>query len=106
DLIYVNVKDLPVFIPNTFSPNDDGFNDFFTVFGDPTVFKVKMIHIFNRWGDLVFETTDILPSDETKGWDGKFKGLVQSDGMYVYNLEIELFDKSTRQLKGEVFLLK
>lgn len=106
DFVNVTVKDLQVFIPNTFSPNDDGTNDFFTVFGDPKAFTIKSLRIFNRWGDLVFETANIPPGEELRGWDGKFRGVAQSDGMYVYTIELELFSKSIRSLKGEVFLLK
>ena len=106
DFTYVTVKDLQVFVPNAFSPNDDGSNDYFTVFGDPKSFNVKSMRIYNRWGDLVFLAKDLIPGDEPNGWNGKFKGLVQSDGIYVYDIVLELPNNSVRNLKGEVFLLK
>jgi gliding motility-associated-like protein len=104
DELFVFVKDLPVFAPTIFSPNDDGINDYFTLFGNANVFKIKSLHIYNRWGDIVFEGKNLPPSEATQGWDGKYKGVRQQPAVFVYVAEIELFDGSVRQLQGEVFL--
>jgi gliding motility-associated-like protein len=104
DELFVFVKDLPVFAPTAFSPNDDGTNDYFTLFGNSNAFKIKSLRIYNRWGDTVFEGTNIAPSEATQGWDGKYKGVRQQPAVFVYVAEIELFDGTVKQLKGEVFL--
>lgn len=71
-----------IFIPNTFTPNGNAINATFMAYGDGIV-KFKM-RIFNRWGELLYETTDM-----NAGWDGFYKGqLVQQDA-YVYVIEYQ-----------------
>ncbi|HPD65029.1 MAG TPA: PKD domain-containing protein [Bacteroidia bacterium] len=68
-----------IYIPNAFSPNDDGVNDFFKCFTENIpYFEIK---IFNRWGELLFYSNS---SDNP--WDGKFKGEYCSPGYYYYNV--------------------
>jgi gliding motility-associated-like protein len=79
--ITVNVdrSGVPRFVvPNAFTPNNDGKNDCFGIqhWGDA---DVKQFSIFNRWGTMVFTTYD--PS---QCWDGKWKGVVQDNGGYIY----------------------
>jgi gliding motility-associated-like protein len=66
-----------VFIPNTFTPNKGGPNEIFYVYGDG-INDFSMM-IFNRWGQLIFQTNDI-----NKGWDGYFKGQICQVDTYVY----------------------
>jgi gliding motility-associated-like protein len=66
-----------VFIPNTFTPNKGGPNEVFFVYGDG-ITDFSMV-IFNRWGQLIFQTNDI-----NKGWDGYFKGQICQVDTYVY----------------------
>ncbi|MDI1235667.1 MAG: gliding motility-associated C-terminal domain-containing protein [bacterium] len=93
DSLYFTITDcsLPVFdsiiIPNAFSPNGDGVNDYF----NPTIkgYNRKQMQVYNRWGELIFET-----NDETKGWDGTYKtNFVQQD---VYLVLIKLQSKTTQ----------
>lgn len=68
-----------LYIPNAFSPNGDGVNDLFTVQSSvPTAFNM---HIFNRWGSLLFQTDNSLP------WDGSVNGDRVPDGVYIYIIE-------------------
>ena len=60
-----------LFIPNTFSPNGDGSNDFFYPRGTGLE-RVKMLRIFNRWGEVVFEKKDFPVNNAASGWDGRF----------------------------------
>jgi gliding motility-associated-like protein len=69
-----------IFIPNAFSPNNDGANDVFRVLGG-NIFDFNL-KIYNRWGELVFESNKI---DE--GWDGKYKGKDVTAGVYVWLLD-------------------
>ena len=70
--------------PDAFSPNGDGKNDFFypTIRGD---IKVLTFHIYNRWGQLIYDN----PSE---GWDGKFKGKEQPSGTYIYYCVLRIPD--------------
>lgn len=66
-----------LYIPNTFTPNHDGLNDRFLAYGDGIItFDMK---IFNRWGELIFET-----ADPAWGWDGQYKGKLVENDVYVY----------------------
>jgi gliding motility-associated-like protein len=71
-------------LPNVFTPNGDGFNDFFTPFPYSNVFKINII-IYNKWGQAVYKTEnpDIL-------WDGKNlkTHLEEPEGTYYYNCEV------------------
>ncbi len=84
-----------LFVPNVFSPNDDGQNDVFKPRGT-NLYEFNM-RIYDRWGNCVFESNDI----ET-GWDGTFKGLPVNSGVFVY------FITSAGQVvsKGNVTLLR
>ena len=69
-------------IPNAFTPNGDGLNDFWRI---PALLAYKMyrVSVFNRWGAKVFETNDIA-----EGWNGKVGGVEQPAGVYVYIINI------------------
>ncbi|PHN05065.1 gliding motility-associated C-terminal domain-containing protein [Flavilitoribacter nigricans] len=95
-----------VFIPNAFSPNEDGFNDSFTIFGDETVANIRMMRIFDRWGSLVFETSDMAPNDLQQGWRGQVNGRPMPEGVYIYFLEVEFTDGTTTIMKGEVVMIR
>lgn len=80
DSIKINFENCEdIFIPNAFSPNGDGANDEFIVLGNNIVdFNLK---IYNRWGQLLFETSQI-----EVGWDGKYNGKDVNSGVYVWVL--------------------
>ena len=83
------------YIPNCFTPNGDGLNDRFSVldFGNCYVYHLM---IFNRWGQLIFETSDLYES-----WDGKYKGQSVPEDVYAYLL------KGKDKIKqGSVLVLK
>jgi gliding motility-associated-like protein len=86
-------------VPNAFTPNGDGKNDKVAVRGFGIV---KMdFKIFNRWGQLVFRSTDPL-----QGWDGYFQGRLQPMDVYGYTLEIETYDGQGFSKKGDITLLR
>ena len=87
------------FIPNSFSPNGDGNNDVFEIYGE-NIKSVKM-RIFNRWGELVYESTN-----QFKGWDGYYKGILQNPGVYTYDAEIIFLDDTQIEKHGSVTLLR
>ena len=98
--IRVNIRFLDqIFIPNTFTPNNDGRNDEFRLYGN-NISKVEM-KIFNQWGQLIFES-----SDQFKGWNGTFKGQLQPVGVYVYVMRITLTDNTVLNKKGSINLVR
>ena len=103
--VYVD-KNRPVFMPTSFSPNEDGVNDRFTVFSDAKVRKVQTMKIFNRWGSPVFEQNDFLPNDENQGWDGTMRGVVLPPDVYVYFVRLEFVDGKVYQYQGDVTIIK
>lgn len=90
-----------LYIPNAFTPNDDGKNDFFVPSG--IGYSVMRLFIFNRWGDEIYSTEDI-----TKGWDGKDRKHQQicEEGTYIYVVKIVDFKNTPHEYNGVVSLLK
>ena len=95
-----------LWIPNAFTPNGDGTNDVFYVRGNPQNTTIEKFLIYNRWGNKVFEATNILPDDITKGWDGTFKGEPAQFEAYGYEVVARFNNGSKKTLKGNVTLLK
>ncbi|MEM9918230.1 MAG: M43 family zinc metalloprotease [Bacteroidota bacterium] len=94
-----------IYIPTAFSPNGDGINERFTVYG-PSGIEVVRLSIFNRWGALVFSNDAFPLSDEVAGWDGSFKGRLLNSGVYVYQAEVQFPDGSRQLLSGDLTLLR
>ncbi len=97
---WVTVVEKPaLYIPNLFSPNNDGVNDFFKIEGGG--FKQVDLKIFNRWGEKVFET------DNAKiGWDGYVGGEKAQPGVYVYHLTVLYEILTTTQHTGSILLVR
>ncbi len=88
-----------IFIPSGFTPNGDGQNDKVFVRGNNIAsldFK-----IFNRWGELVFETTN-----QNQGWDGTFRGNQADSEVFVYYLDVICIDGQQYQTKGDITLIR
>jgi gliding motility-associated-like protein len=86
-------------LPTGFSPNGDGENDILYVRG--AAIKTLDLKIYNRWGQLVFETTT-----QDKGWDGTFNGQPQPMEAYGYVLNASFIDGTSKTLKGNITLLR
>jgi len=86
-------------LPTGFSPNGDGQNDILYVRG--AAIKTMDLKIYNRWGQLVFET-----NDQAIGWDGTYNGQPQPIEAYGYVLNATFIDGSSRLLKGNITLLR
>jgi len=88
-----------VFIPNAFSPNYDGDND--VLFVRSNIVESLVFKVFDRWGELVFESNDI-----NRGWDGTFRGKLMDPDTYDYYIEAFCIDGSQEIIKGNVTLLQ
>jgi gliding motility-associated-like protein len=103
---YIKVeKNLSIYVATGFSPNNDGTNDFLFVQGDDELVKVNSLTIYNRWGELVFETKDTEPNSPELGWNGLFDGQKAAPGVYGWVTEVEFSDGSVQVLKGNTTLL-
>jgi len=98
------LKDYKIFLPNAFTPNHDGVNDYFKIAAGSEFVKIVSFAVFNRWGACVYEEKNHLLGDHI-GWDGKFKGKECSSGTYVWVTIIELASKKRILYKGSVTLL-
>ncbi len=99
DSVYVETTANTLLVPNAFTPNGDGLNDYFQI-AQINVATINM-KVFNRWGQLVFIGTDVM-----KGWDGRFNGKPEQNGVYVYQVYVTYLDGSTETRKGNVTLLR
>ena len=99
---------IPIFIPNSFSPNNDGINDIFSIFFDANrgIEKIISMEIYNRWGALIFEQTDFDPDNENAGWKGDFKGKALDSDVYVYKIIVAFKDGGMQLLSGDITLLR
>jgi len=104
-LVRVN-KVKPVYIPTAFTPNGDNINDRFTVFTNQAATSIRLLRVFNRWGDLVYEGFDLPPGDTNFGWDGTFKGKILDPGVFVYYAEVEFLDEEISRFAGEITLFR
>ncbi|MGC4058176.1 MAG: PKD domain-containing protein [Chitinophagaceae bacterium] len=94
-----------LFIPNTFTPNNDGKNDYFYPQGQG-VGKIKSFIVFNRWGQKVFERHDMDANMQQQGWDGSVNGTPAGPDTYVYTVEATCENGETVFLKGDVTIIK
>jgi len=95
---YINVH-LPPQIPNAFSPNGDGLNDFLVVEGGP--YKQMEFKIYNEWGELVFES-----HEQGKGWNGTNNGISQPVGSYLFSFTgVSIEDHKYSEI-GNVMLIR
>ena len=93
-------------IPNAFSPGGDGVNDYFEIPVYDKIERINSLQIFTRWGGMVFEATDFAPGDNVGRWDGLLHGRASHAGVYVYKLKLLFKDGFTKNIKGDLTLLR
>ncbi|MBI1225042.1 MAG: T9SS type B sorting domain-containing protein [Bacteroidetes bacterium] len=87
------------YLPNAFSPNGDGINDVFQVFGN--TISALGLAVYDRWGERVFES-----NDPVQGWDGSFRGKEMDSGVFAYEISLVFRDGSAIQKAGSFLLVK
>jgi len=102
DVIEVK-KDCYIDVPNAFTPDGDGINDYFF----PRQLLSKKLtefhmQVFNRWGQIIFETA----STDGRGWDGKYNSEDQPGGVYIYLIDVTINGITREYYKGNVTLLR
>lgn len=95
-----------LFVPNVFSPNDDGVNDFFTIYGGDNLVRIMNLTIYDRWGEVVYSAQDIEPNIEELGWNGKLKGQSLNPAVFVYKAEVLFRDEKLELISGDVTLVR
>jgi len=90
-----------LYAPNIFSPDGDGFNDRFLLFGRGVTI-VRTLRIFDRWGNQLYLNEDMAINDESIGWDGTFRGQQMQPGVYVWQAEVEFVDGVVEVFAGDV----
>lgn len=88
-----------LYIPNTFTPNSDGINDYFVIKGKEI--KSFQLHIFNRWGQLIYSTENL-----DNFWDGKFNGILVQNDTYVWKITYKDYQNNNIRLIGHVNVLR
>jgi gliding motility-associated-like protein len=87
------------YLPNAFTPDNNGVNDILFFYGTGVIEFI--LQVFDRWGQKVFETTDMKV-----GWDGTFKGKAAISGVYAYQLTITFKSTKVEQVKGNLNLIR
>lgn len=103
-IIQINIQeDLIYYVPNTFTPNGDFVNGMFLpVFTSGIDIENYEFLIYNRWGELIFETTN-----STTGWDGTYENLSSPDGVYIYQIRFkDLYTAKAYEIFGHVNLIR
>ena len=96
------IPDYSIFVPNAFTPNNDGNNDVFRLFGNIKTIAYLDIQIFNRIGEKVFES-----QDHNFGWDGTYKGVLQNPSVFIWQMKLTFLDGHREELrKGSVTLMR
>lgn len=96
-----------VYVPNVFSPNDDGVNDLLNIGAKPgTVRNIKTFQVYGRWGESLYVLENFQPNDISIGWNGKFRGQWMNPGVYAWLMEVEFIDGVTELYKGDVTILR
>lgn len=94
------INDCALYVPNAFTPNDDGINDKFYPITSCALQQYELL-IFDRWGEIIFKTSNQLDK-----WDGKAKSDECPDGVYVYLISYKLPSQPIKSVYGTIALLR
>ncbi len=99
-------KERLIYIPNIFTPNDDGHNDILMIYGGQSVKEISQFMIYDRWGETMFEGRNFQPGDPAYGWDGELRGEPLNPAVFVYWAEVELVDGQKIIFEGDITLIR
>jgi len=95
-----------IYAPNVFSPNSDGFNDFFYLLSSQPGIEINNFTIYNRWGSIVFNAKNLKTNIEVNGWDGKVNEKKANAGTYFWTANIAFNESRIELLKGSFILTR
>ena len=108
DTITVTVlpfDDITVFVPNAFTPNGDGVNDYLFIYGSD-IAMISSLRVYDRWGSLIWQGANLPAGMETNGWDGGSNGEQAMAGTYAVVAEVLLTFGVSKVVYGNVTLLR
>lgn len=107
-IITVEKLNSEVIVPNIFSPNGDGSNDqFYIKLPDGVTGLIRVMRVYDRWGNLIFDKKDIPANEPAQGWQGDMNGNFVVSGVYIYYLEIQIDGKpGVDKYSGDVTLTR
>jgi gliding motility-associated-like protein len=103
--VYVQ-HEADLYIPNVFSPNGDGINDWLLISAGGDIVQIESLTIFDRWGNMVYLNEKFQPNDASAAWDGKRKEVTMNPGVYAYKMIIAFADGRTEIRHGDVTLIR
>ncbi len=108
DLLQIDVRKVrPLYVPNAFSPNIDGVNDNWTIYGpEGIVTRINSVQVFDRWGNRVWEASNLPLNDPTVGWDGRFRGEALNPAVFAFYAEVEYVDGVVLPVTGDINLIR
>lgn len=107
DSLHITVQQSSaIYAPNIFTPEGQPGNQVFALFAGPEarVVRIRVLRIFDRWGNLAHERINASPAPDAHGWDGFARGKLAPAGVYVWYAEIEFENGRNKVLKGDVTL--
>jgi len=99
---------IPVYIPNTFSPDSDGMNDIFSVYAnlDSGIENISSFRVYSRWGELMYEQNNFVPDNGATGWRGAYRDRPVLPGVYTYQVVVDLGEGNQLYVTGAVTVLR
>lgn len=95
-----------VYVPNTFSPNNDGINDYFQLSSPDAGIIVLKYLIFDRWGNNVYSAEGFSIASQNFWWDGTFRRITMTPGVFAYFIEVQHPDGLKQNFKGNVTIVR
>ena len=108
DSIYIEVRRVrKIYIPNSFSPNNDNINDQFIVYASqPNVQLINQFQVYDRWGNVIFEVNEVAPNDPSISWDGTFNNRSIKPGVYTYLIDVLFLDEEVITYSGTITIIR
>lgn len=101
---YENCRE--VYLPNAFSPNDDGVNDRFYPQDGGDVQEIVSLTVYDRWGGMVFQRQNFVANESGLGWKGDHRGRPLGPGVYLWVMHVRFRDGYSEERTGEVMLVQ
>jgi gliding motility-associated-like protein len=100
------ISNTDIYVPNVFSPNGDGINDFLLINATEEVQEIESFTIFDRWGNVIFQVEHFLPDDRAYAWDGKMRGKEMNPAVYAYSMIAAFKDGRKEARYGDISLIR
>jgi len=106
EVVIKMVYDNEMYMPTVFSPNGDGVNDTWRIYSSDQKAELVSLSILDRWGGILYSCTDKPLNDSGVEWDGRTKGSEMGEGVYVFLAIVKTSDGASRQIKGDITLIR